>query len=248
METFKDHFSGHSSNYKKYRPVYPVELYQYLSGLCDSHQHAWDAGTGNGQCALKLVEYFDHVLATDPSANQIKDAVAHDRIEYHVSKAENCPASTNSLDLVTVAQAIHWFDFELFFNEVKSVLKPNGILAFWTYTLATISPEVDAITNYFYRDVVGKYWPIERSFVEDKYKGISIPFDEIETPSFEIKINYNMQDYLAYLGTWSAVKNFNKDHHSDPIDLINSRMSDAWGNAKEQRIVTWPIHLRAGRS
>ncbi|MEQ6122175.1 class I SAM-dependent methyltransferase [Reichenbachiella sp. MALMAid0571] len=247
METFKDHFSGHSSSYQKYRPAYPVELYQYISGLCEEHDRAWDAGTGNGQCALRLVDYFDHVLATDPSANQIKNAVLHNRIKYHVSRAENCPVSDSSMDLVTVAQAIHWFDFDLFFKEVKRVLKPNGVLAFWTYTLAEISPEVDEVTNYFYRDIVGKYWPKERNFVEDKYQGIPMPFEEIQTPAFEIKINYNMHNYLAYLGTWSAVKNFKTDNHSDPIDLIKSEMSAAWINIDEYKVVTWPIYLRAGR-
>ena len=248
METFKDHFSGHASNYQKYRPVYPTELYQYLSRLCGVHKRAWDAGTGNGQCALKLVDNFDHVLATDPSVSQIKNAVLHDRIEYGVSKAESCPAADGSLDLVTVAQAIHWFDFDLFFKEVQRVLKPNGVLAFWTYTLAKISPEVDEVTNYFYQDVVGRYWPKERNFVEDKYEGISIPFDEIESPSFEININYSMQDYLAYLATWSAVKNFIKDNHSNPIDVIESQMFKAWDATEEYKVVTWPIHLRVGRA
>lgn len=247
MNTFKDHFSGHSTAYRKYRPDYPDEMYKYLSGLCEGHDKAWDAGTGNGQCAIKLAGYFDQVLATDPSANQIADALPHDKVTYHVSRAEKCPADNLSFDLISVAQALHWFDFPLFFEEVKRVLKPQGLLAIWTYTLAKISPEVDAITEEFYNKVVGKYWPPERRFVESKYQNVAIPFkEEIASPEFQINLNYDMDDYLAYLGTWSAVKNYKKENGKDPVGLIQHQMETAWGAKEDMKKVTWPVYLRVG--
>lgn len=247
MTTFKDHFSGHSPEYRKYRPDYPDQLYEFLSDLSQEHVKAWDAGTGNGQCAIKLARHFNQVLATDPSANQIKAAVPHDRVTYHVSRAESCPATDQSFDLVAVAQALHWFDFPLFFSEVKRVLKPKGILAIWTYTLANISPEVDAVTEEFYTEIVGKYWPPERRYVEAKYQNVPIPFvEEIVVPQFRITLNYDMNDYLAYLRTWSAVKNYIKDHRTDPVGIIQQKMEAAWGTIEKKKEVTWPVYLRVG--
>jgi ubiquinone/menaquinone biosynthesis C-methylase UbiE len=246
MSDFKDHFSGHSSNYQKYRPGYPKELFSYLNTLCEENKYAWDVGTGNGQCALALAAHFDAVLATDPSENQIRDAVRHDKIQYDVSPAEKCPEPDHSFDLITVAQALHWFDIDKFFNEVRRVVRPNGILAAWTYTHAVVSPEVDRIYSKFYTDIVGNYWPAERRYVEEKYQSIKFPFEDIESPQFKIQMEYSREDYLAYLGTWSAVKNYKLDKKHDPIDLIRSELSEIWSDSEELRVVTWPIHLKAG--
>lgn len=149
MSKFKDHFSLHSTHYQKYRPTYPDELFSYLKSISQNHNQVWDVGTGNGQAAIKLAEYFDKVLATDPSSPQIENAFKHKNVQYHISLAENCPAKESSFDLITVAQAFHWFDFEAFFKEVNRVAKPGCILAIWTYTLASISPEIDRVINHF---------------------------------------------------------------------------------------------------
>ena len=246
MSDFKDHFSGHSSNYQKYRPSYPKELFSYLSGFCKDNKYVWDVGTGNGQCALELTQHFEAVLATDPSANQIRDAVQHEKIKYDVSPAEKCPETDQNFDLITVAQALHWFDFDAFFKEVRRVAKSGGILAAWTYTHAEVSQEVDQIYSKFYSEIVGDYWPAERCYVEDKYKSIDFPFEPIQSPQFKIQMEYSRDDYLAYLGTWSAVKNYKLDKKHDPIDLIRSELSELWSDSEELRVVTWPIHLKAG--
>lgn len=246
MSDFKDHFSGHSSNYQKYRPRYPKELFAYLDTLCENNKHAWDVGTGNGQCALVLAEHFDAVLATDPSENQISDAVRHDKIKYDVSPAEKCPAADHVFDLITVAQALHWFDFDKFFNEVRRVVKPNGVLAAWTYTHAKVSTGIDQIYSKFYTEIVGKYWPAERRHVEDKYESIKFPFESINSPQFNIQMKYSREDYLAYLGTWSAVKNYKLERKHDPIDLIKSELSEVWTDSEGSKVVTWPIHINVG--
>ena len=247
MATFRDHFSSQAMNYQKYRPGYPDELFSYLCSLCYDKKYAWDSGTGNGQCALELTRYFDKILATDPSESQIKGATQQTQIKYDVSLAEKCPESDQSFDLITVAQALHWFDFNAFFKEVKRVSKQGGIFAAWTYTHAEVSPDVDLIYSKFYSDIVGKYWPEERKFVEDKYKSIIFPFEDIESPNFKIKIKYSRADYLAYLGTWSAVKNYKLDNQNDPIELIESEIAEVWEDKEELREVKWPIHLRVGR-
>src|ERR1051325_10295174 len=122
MTTFKDNFSKQSDIYAIYRPHYPTGLYSYLASLTKSHKLAWDCGTGNGQAAIGLTDFYDRIIATDASEQQIKNAVVHQKISYHVSTAENNVIETNSIDLLTVANALHWFDFDVFYREVKRVL------------------------------------------------------------------------------------------------------------------------------
>ncbi|MFY0654807.1 MAG: class I SAM-dependent methyltransferase [Cyclobacteriaceae bacterium] len=248
MSTFKDHFSGHSTNYQKFRPDYPIELFEFLSSQCEEHKYAWDAGTGNGQCAVHLADFFEKILATDPSANQIAEAIQNENIAYDVSKAEDCPGGDDLFDLITVAQAFHWFDFQAFFAELERVIKPNGIFAVWTYTHAKVTTDIDEVYLKFYNDVVGMYWPPERRFVEEKYESIKFPMTEIEAPEFEIELEYSMTDYMSYLGTWSAVKNFKKEQGTNPLNVIEKELTTAWGNPDLVRKVVWPLHLRLFRN
>ena len=244
MSKFKDHFSHRSTHYQRYRPNYPDELFSYLKSISQNHNQVWDVGTGNGQAAIKLAEHFDKVLATDASGSQIENAIKHKAILYHISLAENCPAEENSFDLITVAQAFHWFDFEPFFKEVNRVAKPGCILAIWTYTLATINPQIDQVINHFYDDTIGKYWPRERVHIETLYDDISIPYESIPSPEFNIDLNYSMEDLLQYLGTWSAAKNYKLENKTDPLDLIRPDLERVWQKPGKERKVTWPVHLK----
>jgi ubiquinone/menaquinone biosynthesis C-methylase UbiE len=244
MSKFKDHFSHNSTHYQKYRPNYPDELFSHLKSISKNHDQAWDVGTGNGQAAIKLAEHFDNVLATDPSSSQIENAIKHKAIQYQISLADNCPSEANSFDLITVAQAFHWFDFEPFFKEVSRVAKPDCILAIWTYTLASISPEIDRITNHFYSDIVGHYWPKERAHIEALYDDISIPYESVLSPKFNINLNYTMEDLIQYLGTWSAVKNYKLENQTDPLDLIRLELEQVWRDPGLERKVNWPVHLK----
>ena len=160
--TFKDHFSDQASDYARFRPNYPHELFAYLGSLVLARECAWDCGTGSGQAAVALAEFFDRVVATDASEKQILSATKSSRVEYPIAPAENSGLSSHSLDLIAVAQALHWFDLDAFYMEAKRVLKPDGILAVWCYGLLEIGPEIDAIINRFYREIVGPYWPPER--------------------------------------------------------------------------------------
>ncbi len=246
MQTFKDHFSGHSADYQRYRPHYPDELFRFLAESSREHNTAWDAGTGNGQGAVRLADYFTDVLATDPSANQIADAIPHPRVTYHVSRAEQCPAASHSLDLITVAQALHWFDFDAFFSEAQRVIKPGGLLAAWTYGLAQVDEEVDRVVHEFYRTEIDAYWPPERRFVEEKYSTITFPFEEIDCPKLQTTMAYTLDDYMGYLNTWSAVKKYQAAKGRNPLTTIEKAMHKAWGSPGDVKTVWWPIYMRAG--
>ena len=242
---FKDHFSGHASQYQKYRPSYPKEMFEYLSTLCVGLKLALDVGTGNGQAARQLTHFFDHVVATDPSENQINSAEPHAKIDFKVARAETCPVPDSSVDLLTVVQALHWFDFEKFFNEAQRVLKDEGVLAAWSYTHASVNAEIDNVYFKYYEDIVGEFWPDERRHVENKYSQIDFPISHIQPPVFEISLNYTLENYIAYLGTWSASKNYRQEKKAEPLNSIKEDLEQVWGKASVRKI-TWPIYLRVG--
>lgn len=245
---FKDHFSAISRNYAENRPNYPPELFDFLASNCPGKHLAWDCGTGNGQCAIGLADKFDRVIASDASSLQIRHATPHTRISYLVSNAEFSAIRSKTVDLVTVAQALHWFSFEEYYQEVFRVLKPDGIAAVWCYGFCQISPEIDEIVHEFYASIVGRYWHPERRHVETGYASIPFPFLEREAPKFEIELKWTLDRFLAYLDTWSASKGYMNANHESPVDLIRERMGRAWGHTQDRRQVKWPIHLRIGES
>lgn len=245
--SFKDHFSGHAADYARYRPQYPPALFAYLAQLAPGRALAWDAGTGNGQAARGLAEHFAHVIATDAAAPQIANAVPHARIEYRVAPAESLDAPGRSVDLVSAAQAAHWFDLARFYAEARRVLKPRGVVAIWCYGLTRVVPEVDAIVEHFYRDVLGPLWPPERRLIEERYQALPFPFAEQPPPGFHIETTWRLQEFTSYLRTWSAARRHLAQRGSDPLEPLEQRLVQAWGGAVQPRRVRWPIHLRVGR-
>lgn len=245
--SFKDHFSRQSFDYSRYRPHYPTALFNYLVAQTTNHQRAWDCGTGSGQAAIALALFFREVIATDPSPQQIAHAVAHDRLRYVVAPAEDSGLDNDSVDLITVAQALHWFDLDRFYTEARRVLRPGGALAVWCYGLTRISPAVDRILERFYSDTLGPFWPPERRLVEEGYRGLPFPFPELKPPGFEMVAKWKLAHLLNYLSTWSAVQRYREQHHGDPLDSISSELSYAWGKPETVLPVRWPISLRLGR-
>jgi ubiquinone/menaquinone biosynthesis C-methylase UbiE len=243
-ERFKDHFSKQAAEYAKFRPRYPKELFRWLASLAPGTQLAWDCATGNGQAAVELAEFFDRVIATDASEKQIANAERHPRVEYRAATAEDSGLDAASVDLVTVAQALHWFDLDRFYAEVRRVLKPQGLLAATAYKLAKISPEIDLIVNHYYSDVVGPYWPAERVLVE-KFEELRFAFPEIETRPFEMAANWSVEQVLGYLRTWSATQRFIAAENRDPLVQTESQLRAVWGD--EARRVIWPLTVRVGR-
>jgi SAM-dependent methyltransferase len=246
--SFKDHFSGHAADYASFRPGYPPELFQLVAALPRRRDLAWDCGTGNGQAAGGLAEHFGRVIATDPSPQQLAHALPHPRVEYRVAPAESSGLAARSVDLIAVAQAFHWFDFDRFFAEARRVLAPGGAVALWTYNLARVSPEVDAVTDRLARQIAGPYWPPERRWVDEEYQTIPFPFPEVATPRIEHHERWDLERLLLYIGTWSACKRYHQATGQNPIALIRADLEAAWGDSPDRsRQISWPIFLRASQ-
>lgn len=249
---FQDHFSGHARDYASFRPTYPPDLAAWLAGLTPSRRAAWDCGTGSGQAARLLAEHFSQVVASDPSRQQLQSAAAHPRVAYVAATAEHAPLAEGSVDLVTVAQALHWFDFERFYAEVRRVTRSGGIFAAWAYELARISPPVDAWLDAYHAQVE-PYWPPERRYVAEGYRTIPFPFAEIAPPAFSMQAEWTREAFMGYLSTWSATKRATRDLGYDVLaraaqgsGLPDRSLTAAWGDA-ERRLVIWPLIVRAGR-
>lgn len=242
-----DHFGNKSENYLNYRPNYPDELYQYLSSLVVEHDLAWDCGTGNGQAAVKLANYFKQVIGTDLNQAQLDVAIKKDNIHYYCWPAEKTEIPTASVDIITVAQALHWFNFDSFYEEVRRVAKPKGIIAAWCYALGSINDEIDIEIKNLYTNILGSdYWPKERRWIDNQYQTIPFPFSTISSPHFKIEKELDFQGLIGYLNTWSAVKEYQKQNLKNPIDFIHDDLLKAWGQQSILRKMFWPIHLLVG--
>jgi SAM-dependent methyltransferase len=241
---FKDHFSAQSAGYARHRPHYPAGLFDYLAGL-GGRQLAWDCATGSGQAAIALAAHFDRVVATDASQAQVDAALAHPGVSYRVAAAEDSGLDADTVDLVTVGQALHWFDIPRFFAEAARVLVAGGHVAAWCYELCTVSPGCDAAIGRLYDDIVAAFWPPERRLIEEAYAGIAFPGTEIETPSFEMDVCWTVDDMLGYLRTWSACQHYLREHGEDPVNQVKDELRKAWGAAP--RTVRWPMTVRVSR-
>jgi ubiquinone/menaquinone biosynthesis C-methylase UbiE len=244
---FKDYFSKQASEYTTYRPHYPAAVFKYLAELTIDHQLAWDCATGSGQAALGLVNYFEKIVATDASDKQIANAAEHDKITYMVAPAEKTKITSGSVGLIVVAQALHWFDLDKFYAEVRRVSKSGGVLAAWSYSLLRINPAIDKLVDPFYTHVVGSFWPAERKLVDDKYRSIIFPFQELSTPSFKMEARWDFDHLLGYLRTWSAVQRFKEEHKIDPVEALAQDLNREWGRPEEDKPIQWPINMRVGR-
>jgi hypothetical protein len=245
--SFQDHFSGHAALYGAFRPGYPAALFDYLASVVPDRELAWDAATGNGQAAIGLAPYFDQVIATDPSTKQLAEAQPHPKIRYLVLPADEAPPLPRAADLVTVAQALHWFDLETFYALVRRVACQGGLLAAWCYGRHTINARLDEVVDHLGFEIVGHFWPPERKLVDDKYETIPFPFEELDAPALEIALRWNLGQMMGYIESWSATQRYRKETGYDPLDLVRSDLESAWGDPDKPRLVTWPIYLRVGK-
>jgi SAM-dependent methyltransferase len=243
----KDHFSGHADCYEAFRPTYPDALFEYLASLCPRRELAWDCATGNGQAAVPLAAYFQRVVATDASEKQIEQASGPDNVQYSVAAADQAPLESGSADLITVAQALHWFDLPKFYAEVTRIARPGGILAVWCYQMHSISPEIDRLVHHLYSDVVGADWPPERRLVEEGYKTLDFPFEELASPNFEMKHSWDLSRLRGYVRSWSSTQRYRARTGQDPLELVQQELEAAWGDPAKVRDVIWPLHIRVGR-
>lgn len=247
--SFSDHFSAMAADYARFRPRYPAALFAYLAEIVRAHERVWDCGAGSGQASRALAQHFVQVIATDASAEQIAAAEPHAGIEFRVAPAEASGLEAASIDLVTVAQALHWFDFDAFYREVRRVLRPGGALAVWSYGVMQVEGEaVDALLLRFYRETVGPYWPPERRLVEERYVNVPFPFEELSPPAFELERQLKFEQLCGYLRSWSATGRFVAQRGFDPVVELEEQLGPLWGDARRERRIRWPLTLRVGRA
>ena len=244
---FKDNFSKQSAIYAKYRPSYPVELYAFLSSLTAGHNTAWDCGTGNGQAAVGLADFYEQVIATDPSEEQIANCFPHAKVKYVTEQAENFAGEMHSTDIITIANALHWFDMEAFYSVVNRVLKKDGIIAAWAYGMPNISPEIDALVKELHDHTLNDFWVAENRLVENGYRDIPFPFVEIPAPSFISQKEFDLHEFVVYLHTWSATQKFITKYNLDPIEKVKSELRQFWGDEDLKRKIRWKLIIKVGR-
>ncbi|WP_316634120.1 class I SAM-dependent methyltransferase [uncultured Flavobacterium sp.] len=241
----KDNFSKQAVDYSKFRPQYPREMIEYVISFVSNKSIALDVATGNGQVAHKLSPYFQKVYATDISQKQLDNAIQVKNVIYSKEAAEKTAFEDKIFDLIVVAQAIHWFDFDVFYKEIYRVLKPDGIFAVMGYGLFSTDPDSDKILNNFYYNIVGSYWDAERRYLDENYETIPFPFEEIPSKKFENQFVWTFEALIGYLNTWSSVQHYITKNNQNPIDLIYDDLKASWQNNDQK--VTFPLLLRIGK-
>jgi ubiquinone/menaquinone biosynthesis C-methylase UbiE len=241
----KDLFSAIADHYAAYRPTYPKALVKHIASLTPYRGVVWDCATGNGQLALALAKYFNLVCASDMSEAQIKKAPAHSGIHYSVQPAHSTDYPEHFFDAVTVGQAIHWFANDAFYNEVKRVLKPGGLMVCVGYGLCNMPEPLNAWLQHFYTNVVGAFWEPERKIIDEHYSTLYFPFQPVPFPEFSMKHEWTLQQFAGYINTWSAVQNMKKELGETCLQPHLQEMEKIWGTAKKYT-VDFPLLIKAG--
>lgn len=249
--SFADHFSGHAEDYARARPRYPAELFAALSDrIVGPRRMAWDCATGNGQAAAALTAYFDRVVATDASTEQLQHATLHPRVTYRCAPAEASGLEAGTVDAVTVAAAVHWFDLDRFYAEVRRVARPGAILAVWTYRPQHIqvTPAVDALVEDFATRTLAPYWAPELvRYVDAAYASLPFPFPEVPFPTFSSTVSWSSDQFVDHLRTWSGTQAYRRATGNDPVAGLQPELAAAWGDPTHARNVRFPLHVRVGR-
>jgi ubiquinone/menaquinone biosynthesis C-methylase UbiE len=244
---FADHFSDSAGNYAIFRPTYPAEMIHWLATLAPATGLAWDCATGSGQAAVLLAEHFDLVVATDASEKQLRVATRHPRVKYTVAAERVSGLQNQSVDLVTVAQALHWLDQPAFFAEADRVLVDEGVLAVWSYGKPAVEGDANDVLQWFHDVRVAPFWPVERTNVENGYSSLVLPFPEIPAQQRTLSSDMTRDALVGYVGTWSAVRQARIKEGGDPMPEFVSALIAAWPIAGERKKVSWPLALRVCR-
>jgi ubiquinone/menaquinone biosynthesis C-methylase UbiE len=241
-------FTSVAREYANFRPGYPPELFAWLARVSPSRDAVWDCGCGSGQASTALAEHFAQVYATDAAAEQIAAARSHPRVRYSIATAEHSGLDAGSVSLVTVAQALHWFDVTAFFAEARRVARPGGLLVVWNYPRPKfVDAALDRKFLNFYRDVVGPYWPPERRHIESNYSTLPFPFERVEAPQFGLDLDWSLEQVVGYVSSWSATARYRKALGTDPVPILAESLGAIWPGAGARAALRMPLGLRAGR-
>jgi SAM-dependent methyltransferase len=243
-----DLFSDQPELYAAARPKYPKNIYEFIASCVNTKERAWDCGAGNGQASIALAEYFSEVYATDISNQQITHAIAKNNVFYSVESAEKTNFPSNYFDAVIVAQALHWFELNCFWSEVKRVLKKGGIFSAWGYTEFSISPEIDIVLKQEIFDIIKSYWNPRINLLRNGYRNIDFPFEPIQVPLITMKIWWTLPELLAYMHTWSATRQCMQKQGTKFFEALSDKLLSVWGKSEEKREITMNFHIIAGRN
>lgn len=238
-------FDDGGASYAAHRPTYPSQLAEALAAIVPRRRLAVDVGCGNGQLTVLLAQHFDEVIGLDPSADQIANAAPADGVGYRIAPAEATGLDDAGADLITVAQAAHWFDLPAFYAEVRRIAAPGGVLALITYGVVVLEPELRQRFSQLYTDEIGQYWPPERRHVDSGYADLDFPFELIDVPPTAIERDWTLDQFGGYLRTWSAARKAEAAGAGQLIDDYLDDVRAAWGPGP--RRVRWPITVIAGR-
>lgn len=247
MKRYSDHFSSLAASYRRFRPDYPPALFEFLAGLAPDRELAWDCGTGSGQAAAGLARHFSKVIGSDASQRQVARATPGEGVHYVCCLAEAPALAGHCADLVTIAQALHWFDLNRFYAAVARVGKPRGVIAAWTYQLFTITPAIDMIIRRLHDIELREDWPPERCHVDNGYRDLPFPFEDVEAPGFAMQATWEMPHVLGYLSTWSGVDRYRQRTGKDPLAGVAREIEREWPAGSPCLEVSWPLALRLGR-
>ncbi len=245
--SFLDLFSDKASLYAAARPRYPEELFAFVHAHAPSHRCAWDCGTGNGQAAGSLAAHFSRVLASDPSAEQIANAIPVANVSYSVQRAEETTFPSSCFDAICVAQALHWFHFDAFFAEVQRLATPDAIFAAWGYDWFSVSPSFDAAFKSSILDVIEPYWAPNNRILWRGYADVPLPFPCIATPSLQIEAHWSFYQLLAYIHSWSATRRCMSAIGDGFFESAHNELAPLWGEPEAQQRILMPLHFIAGR-
>lgn len=247
-KTLKNWFNQGGRAYARFRPEYPAVLARFLAETAPDCDRAVDVGCGNGQLTVQLAHHFNDVVGLDPSADQIANAIAHSRIRYICAPAESIPLPDHCADLITVAQAVHWFDLPRFYDEVRRISRQNAVVALVSYGVLRLeSAELNERFNRFYWQEIGPYWSPQRKLVDTGYADLPFPFTELLAPEFSIGHAWKLGDFLGYISTWSAAQRLIEAGREDILETFFADLSRLWGPDEHKRPVTWFINMRLGR-
>lgn len=249
---FEDRFSSQAAQYALFRPRYPSALYDFVAELAPDRALAWDCGAGNGQATGEIAARFSSTVATDASAEQVRQAVAIPGVVFRVATAESSGLQDRSVSLVAVASALHWFDLPRFYTEVRRVARPGAVLAAWGYRECTVSTAIDALLDRYQNGILSGYWAPNIKLVASRYQDIPFPFEEIPAPAFEAVAEMTVDQMLGYLNTWSASRAYAERNGYPATRQIEQELRVAWhdrssGASPLTRPVRWPLFTRVGR-
>ena len=240
-------FEQGGKDYATYRPQYPEEVTSYLSSIAPETKLAVDVGCGTGQLTQHLSTSFYQVVGIDPSSEQINNAFKANNINYQCSPAEKLELPDNCVDLITVAQAAHWFDLPEFYKEVSRVGKNGAVIALISYGVLRLEGELDKHFQDFYWNKIGRFWSSRRKMVDDGYKTLDFPFEELKHPAININLNWNFSEFIGYISTWSAVRNANESNNTHLFSDFASQTETLWGEVDNTNQITWDVNMRVGR-